>query len=292
MYIVYSRGENKCLLICRYFANQSCTFSSSRSLSPPGLDWVTSRPHPARSSRPDDALFLLTLMLFPFDCRDYMNCGLYFYTIKSEERRRVLSVCRRPEQPVLRSRAFSGGRFRLREAGISARFSSELLGHPLSPGCSFRPRPPLGHAAPSYKWIGLFSLRHKLEAQLPWLPLPGWRWWGRGHPAVPAACPLSLRQELRWGHFACPPGSQAGLRALFLEGIAPEGRSGRRGDAGALGSEGGMARGHPGATGRGLGSGVRRAAPRGAPYAGPESSLQIPTCQTSAAEQTCQRNSF
>lgn len=68
MYIVYSRGENKCLLICRYFANQSCTFSSSRSLSPPVLDWVTSRPHPARSSRPDDALFLLTLMLFPFDC--------------------------------------------------------------------------------------------------------------------------------------------------------------------------------------------------------------------------------
>lgn len=75
MYIVYSRGENKCILICHYFANQSCTFFLLLALC---LLWVLNglqcTTHPVCIGSSENALFLLILMLFPFYCRDYMNC--------------------------------------------------------------------------------------------------------------------------------------------------------------------------------------------------------------------------
>lgn len=40
VYIVYSRGENRCILICHYFANQSCTFFLLLALSPLGFEGV------------------------------------------------------------------------------------------------------------------------------------------------------------------------------------------------------------------------------------------------------------
>lgn len=40
VYIVYSRGENRCILICHYFADQSCTFFLLLALSPSGFEGV------------------------------------------------------------------------------------------------------------------------------------------------------------------------------------------------------------------------------------------------------------
>lgn len=62
-----------------------------------------------------------------------------------------------------------------------------------------------------------------------------------------SSCSLPAGRSCAWG----VSGSQAGLRTQFLEGIAPEGKSERGGDAGVLGSEGSMARGHPYVTGTG-----------------------------------------
>lgn len=149
--------------------------------------------------------------------------------------------------------------------------------------------------------------RRRLEAQLPPAVSARLAMVGTTTPRSPQ-CPSALQQTLpvragacgsrslpagrscAWGTLLVLWGSQAGLQKQFLEGIAPEGKSERRGDAGALGSEGGVARGHPCATG--TRTWQRRAAPHGAAYAAPKSRLPTPSCYASAAEQTCQINCF
>ena len=68
------------------FANQSCTFfiwSTAFWVSNGSKPWDL--PPPISSS--GNALFLLVFLLFfSFSCWNDMNCWVYFYTVKSEER--------------------------------------------------------------------------------------------------------------------------------------------------------------------------------------------------------------